>query len=215
MKNHIQLILDATLTLLFVGYAFSSPFKKGESALSTEVIEAPEIFHQEDESFKTRSKALDYLEEHVEEAIDPLLEIVKTKGYRWQSVGRILARSKSEKVLNVYLELLTNNLFETETDGSRRLWAKGVSYGGNIAKFLGEMGDERAIQALRDAVDQGDHQVRWAAIKALYYLGDLSMDQLFEMGVNEGFHSTGTVILDHFKINCSRMRQTNHEHPLR
>jgi tetratricopeptide (TPR) repeat protein len=189
MKNHIQLFLIAALTLLLSGRAL------GEPILSPDVVEALATFQDEKANFKTRGQALDYLEEHIEESIDPLLEIVKTKGYRWQSVGGILARSQNDKVLNFYLELLANNLFETEADGSRRLWAKGVSYGGNIAKFLGKMGDERAIQALKDAVDQGDHQVRWAAIKALYYLGDLSMDQLFEMGINEGYHSTGTVIL--------------------
>lgn len=161
----------------------------------TDVAHALAVFQGPGSGLNDSIKAKNYLIEHSEESIDPLLEIVKTRDYSWQTAGHALAKTKNEKVLYTFIELLADNHFETEADGSRRLFAKGVSYGGNIAKFLGKMGDERAIQALRDAVDQGDHQVRWAAIKALYYLGDLSMDQLFEMGINEGYHSTGTVIL--------------------
>jgi tetratricopeptide (TPR) repeat protein len=124
------------------------------------------------------------------------LEIVKTKGCSWQSAGHILAKTKNEEVLYTFMELLADNLFEKEADGSRSLSPpKGVSYGGNIAGFLGKMEDERAIPVLRNAVDQGDHIVRWDALEALYYLGDISMDQLFEMGISEGYSSAGHVIL--------------------
>ncbi len=195
MKNNIQIPLYVALTLFLAGCAHFHLFKGREPTLSPDVAKALAIFQDPTADFKTSRKAWDYLEEHPNESTSPLLAVVKTKGNSWQSAGHILAKTKNDDVLYTFIELLADNLFETEADGSRRLSPKGVSYGGNIAEFLGEMGDKRAIPVLRNAVDKGDHQVRWAAIEALYYLGDISMDQLFKMGVNEGYSSTGHVIL--------------------
>lgn len=197
IKNHIQPLLFAILALLLAGCAhFHSPKEKSADQAFTDVTHALAVYQTRRNDFNTNLKASTYLREHPKESIAPLLEVVKTKGYKWQSCGSILAKTKEEQVLYAYQDLLAENMFETKADGSRKLSApRGVSYGGNIAKFLGEMGDERAIPVLRNAVDQGDHQVRRAAIEALYYLGDISMDQLLEMGVNEGYDSTGPVIL--------------------
>jgi hypothetical protein len=199
MKNNILLIFWAALTFLL---ASCTPFfssQKRDLTTSTEdftnTAHALAVFQGPSSGLNASIKAKNYLIEHSEESTDPLLEIVTTRDYSWQTAGHALAKTKNDKVLYTFIELLADNLFETEADGSRRPSPKGVSYGGNIAEFLGEMGDERAVPSLWNAVEHGDRIVRWNALEALYYLGDLSMDQLFEMSVSEGYHSTGHVIL--------------------
>jgi len=162
----------------------------------TNVTQALEVFQQRGADFRASLQASKYLKEHPEESIAPLLEIVKSKGYRWQTAGSILAKTKNEEVLHIYMELLADNLFEKEADGSRKLSPPtGANYGAQIAEYLGKMGDKRAIPVLKKAVEQGDFQVSRSALEALFYLNDISMAELFEMASKEKYPSTTCVIL--------------------
>ncbi|VGO14395.1 hypothetical protein PDESU_02956 [Pontiella desulfatans] len=171
----------------------------------TNATHAMEVYLTRGTDFNTVLKASRFMKENPEEVIDPLLEIVKTKGYKWQSCGSILAQTKNEKVLFAYIELLSDNLYEKEEDGSRKQSPpRGVSYGRQIAEYLGKMEDKRALPVLKKAVEQGDSSVSRSALEALYYLNDVSMDDLFEMASKEKYRSTPHVILSIAFNDCRR-----------
>jgi HEAT repeat protein len=47
-----------------------------------------------------------------------------------------------------------------------------------MASYLGEIGDKRAMSALREATEQGDSGVRESAYCGLYKLGEYSVDEI-------------------------------------
>ncbi len=54
-----------------------------------------------------------------------------------------------------------------------------------MAYSLGQIGDERAIPVLREALKQGDREVKENAYSALYKLGDISIEDFFAIADTE------------------------------
>lgn len=138
-----------------------------------------------------RWSAIEYLAAHPKESVEPLLEIVKQgRSGAWISANTALVKSRDPRVAPFYIELLASNFYEKEADGSRKVYGLGSQngclklpflYGGILARTLGELGDRSAVSVLRDALKQGDDEVQKQACVALYRLGALSADDLFEM----------------------------------
>ncbi len=99
-----------------------------------------------------------------------------------------------ETAATFYIKLLENNFYEKEKTGKRKLYglgsnngciAFGYIYGSALAQNLGWLGDKRAIPVLQEALKQGDYEVRKQAVKALYNLENISLQELFEMAKQE------------------------------
>jgi len=116
--------------------------------------------------------------------------IVERKEKGWIHASAALTRTKDERVAPFYINLLRNNYYEKEKDGTRKQFGLGTKngcevwpflYGGVLARALGTMGDKRAIPVLKEAAKEGDSEVRRRAYEALYKLEALSLDDLFDM----------------------------------
>jgi hypothetical protein len=159
--------------------------------------------------------AVEYLAEHPKESVEPLLTIVKQgRPGPWISANSALLKSRDPRVAPFYIELLANNLYEKEADGSRKVYGLGTRngctevpflYGGILAQTLGELGDRSAVPVLRDAVTHGDDEVRRQAYVALYRLGALSADDLFEKAKADASQTTALLRVIH-QVACLRIR---------
>ncbi len=96
-----------------------------------------------------------------------------------------------QKALPLFLELLPQNLFLKNRDGTRMEFGFGSeggciplpnSTGMALADALGQMGDVRAIPVLREALAKSDDGVQTAAREALFLLKELSLDEMFAFG---------------------------------
>lgn len=134
--------------------------------------------------------AVEYLAKHPEESVPILMKMVENQEKGWIYGSAALIRTKDERVVPFYIELLQNNYYAKEADGTRKQYGLGTKngccvmpfiYGGVLAHALGEMGDKRAIPVLKEAAKQGDSEVRKNAYDALYKLGCLSLDDLFRV----------------------------------
>lgn len=146
--------------------------------------------------------AVTYLANHPEESLPQLFRLMENQEDGWIYASAALVRSKDARVLPFLLELLRNNFFLKEADGSRKQFGLGTKngctaipnmLGSVVAQRLGELGDKRATDTLWDAASQGDPAVRDSAYAALYALGGLSLDELFDMA-KEGSDGTAEII---------------------
>ncbi|HZI56109.1 MAG TPA: HEAT repeat domain-containing protein [Verrucomicrobiae bacterium] len=135
--------------------------------------------------------AAQYLAAHPNESIPQLFRIVERQEPGWVYALTAIARSKDVRALPFLTHLLADNFFLKEADGTRKIFGLGTQngclvlpnlFGSGLADALGDLGDPRAIPALREAVEQGDARVRRSAYAALYKLGGVSLDDLFSFG---------------------------------
>ena len=134
--------------------------------------------------------AVEYLAKHPEGSVPRLEQMVIKQEKAWIYASAALVRSKDPRVLPLYIDLQRDNFYVKEADGTRMQFGLGSKngclawsnfFGSILAGDLGRLGDKRAIPVLREAVAQGDSGVRQAAYEALYRLGDLSLDDLFDL----------------------------------
>src|SRR5215831_5358570 len=146
--------------------------------------------------------AVMYLADHPEEAVPQLFRVLENKEAGWVYASAALVRTKDARVLPFLLQLLGENLYVKEADGSRMAFGLGTKngcfvipnmLGRVVAQALGELGDKRAIDTLWDAVNRGDAGVRHSAYAALYALGGLSLDELFDLA-KEGSDGAADII---------------------
>jgi HEAT repeat protein len=141
-------------------------------------------------------KAVDYLVSHPAQAISPLREMLRGGGSAapvGPPVARFvalspatrraltaLARTREETAITFLIDLMKNNFYAKEGDGSRVRYGLGTNngcipmpylFGGAVAEALGETGDRRVVPALQEAVRQGDYEVSAKARAALAKLG--------------------------------------------
>ncbi|MBZ5553710.1 MAG: HEAT repeat domain-containing protein [Acidobacteriia bacterium] len=118
------------------------------------------------------------------------MDMVEKQQDGWIYACSALVKSKDARVLPFFIKLLSRNFFAKEPDGTRKRYGLGSKngcteipfvFGGVIASSLGEIGDKRAMPILKDAAIQGDPEVRRNAYRAMYALGGLSLDELFDM----------------------------------
>lgn len=135
--------------------------------------------------------AVQYLAAHPNESIPQLFRIVERQEPGWVYASTAIARSKDVRALPFLTQLLADNFFLKEADGTRKIFGLGTQngcfvlpnfFGSVLADALGDLGDPRAIPTLREAVVQGDARVRRSAYAALYKLGGVSLDDLFSFG---------------------------------
>lgn len=140
-------------------------------------------------------KAVDYLVSRPAQAISPLMEMVRggSAAPMGPPMARFavlspatrraltaLARTRHETAITFLIDLMKNNFYAKEGDGSRVRYGLGTSngciampylFGGAIAEALGETGDRRVVPILREAVRQGNYEVSAKARAALGKLG--------------------------------------------
>ena len=135
-------------------------------------------------------QAIEYLAKYPDESVPRLMTMVTNQDKGWVYGSAALVRSKDERVVPFYIDLLRNNYYAKETDGTRKQYGLGTKngcevmphiFGGVLARGLGELGDSRAIPTLKEAAKQGDSEVCQNAYEALYKLGALTLDDLFAM----------------------------------
>ncbi len=139
-------------------------------------------------------KAVDYLASRPAQAISPLMEIVRggsaaPRGLmaRFAALSpatrralTALARTREETAITFLIDLMKNNFYAREADGSRVRYGLTTNngcivmpylFGGAVAEALGETGDKRVVPVLQEAVRQGDYEVSARARAALARLG--------------------------------------------
>ena len=134
--------------------------------------------------------AIKYLAAYSGESLPLLMQIVEHQQSGWTSASSALVRTKDASIVPFYIHLLKDNMYLKEADGSRKVFGLGSPngcavqtswFGSVMARSLGEIGDKQAIPALWDATRNGDDEVRASAYGALYRLGAVSLDELFEL----------------------------------
>ena len=135
--------------------------------------------------------AVNYLADHSAESLPLLMQIVEKQQSGWIYASSALIRTKDPSIVPLYVRLLEDNMYLKEADGSRKTFGFGNPngcyvqtslFGSEMARSLGEIGDKQAIPALWDAARNGDNEVKASAYGALYRLGTVSLDELFELG---------------------------------
>jgi len=171
-----------SLTVLCIGLlsCFVSPqeFK--------DVNEAAKALENTD--WKVKDAAADYLLKNQKESVPLLKKLIKNKQSGWITAIFTLTKIKDESVLPFYIKLLEGNFYNKDENGKRIIYGFGSpngcivnrnQYGGILAYSLGQIGDERAVPVLREALKQGDEEVKQHAYFALYKLKDISIEDFF------------------------------------
>jgi tetratricopeptide (TPR) repeat protein len=176
-KTHILIPLIAIATMAQVGY----PFSNANDAFSV-LINTTSVTN-------LRWDAITYLGNHPEESVPRLLKMVENQETGWISANSALIKAKDKRIVPAYVQLLKNNFYEKEADRTRKKYGLGTKHGCLVAPFLygqvlarslGEMKDSQAIPVLKEAIKVGEPGVREKAYKALYTLGAMSLDELFQ-----------------------------------
>lgn len=182
MKTHykisilLQLIVIATMPQ--VGHAF------------TNANDAFSVLINTTSTTNLNWDAITYLANHPDESVPRLLKMVEKQETGWISANSALIKAKDKQIVPAYIQLLKSNFYEKEADGTRKKYGLGTKhgslvrpflYGQVLARSLGEMKDSRAIPVLKEAIKEGEPGVREKAYKALYSLGSISLDELFEL----------------------------------
>jgi len=140
--------------------------------------------------WKIKDAASDYLAQNQNESVPILKKFIKAKDDGWITATFTLTKTKDESAAPFYIKLLETNFYNKDKNGKRIIYGLGSAYGcivlpnqfgGILAYHLGEVGDERAIPVLREAIKQGDTEVRNNAYTALYKLKDISLEDFFGM----------------------------------
>lgn len=138
--------------------------------------------------------AIEYLAEVPEESIPILKSIIREKKEKWIWAMSALGKISKEAAFSLYVKLLEDNFYLKENDGTRKVYGLGSKngclvqpniYGSVLATNLGWLGDKRAIPVLKEALKQGDLEVRTSAFSALYDLGNFSLEELFDLAKQE------------------------------
>jgi tetratricopeptide (TPR) repeat protein len=144
--------------------------------------------------FNESWKAMEYLAARPKESTAALMRLVEKKADGWILAMQALARTRQEKVILFYIRLLQENFYNKEESGQRIQYGMGSKYGCTVlsniygsvlARHLGELGDARAIPVLKQALIEGDSQLKEKAYWSLYKLGAFSLDDLFQLGKGE------------------------------
>lgn len=160
----------------------------GEFASVQEAIAV--IQDENSKDWKRMQEAEEYLLKSPEDALPALMKMVKNQEEGWITAAYTMAKSKDPQVVPLCIGLVRENLFLKEADGSRMKFGFGSvngcevrmnQFGSVLASLLGRIGDLRAIPVLKEAVKQGDPEVQRSAYEALYELGVLSIDEIFEI----------------------------------
>lgn len=148
------------------------------------------IQDEKSEDWNRHQEAEQYLLKHQEGSLPVLMRIVRNKEDGWISCAYILEKSKEPAVVPLFIELVQKNFFMKEADGSRMKFGFASKngcemisnqYGAVLASLLGSIGDARAIPVLKEATKQGDPEVQRSAYGALYELGNISIDDIFQL----------------------------------
>ena len=152
------------------------------------VDEAVQALKGKDWSIK--DAAADYLVKNQKESVSILKKIIKNKQTGWITAIFTLTKINDESVLPFYIKLLEGNFYNKDENGKRIIYGFGSPYGcivnrnhygGILAYSLGQIGNERAVPVLREALKQGDKEVKQHAYFALYKLKDISVEDFFGM----------------------------------
>jgi tetratricopeptide (TPR) repeat protein len=156
------------------------------------VDEAVEALENKD--WNVKGAAADYLVENQKESVPILKKLIKNKQSGWITAIWTLTKTKVESVLPFYIKLLEKNFYNKDKNGERIIYGFGSpygcigfpnQYGGILAYHIGEIGDEGAIPVLREALKQGDKEVKENAYFALYKLKDISIEDFFDIADTE------------------------------
>lgn len=186
MSNERMLKTFIKFSLLVVCLGIFNRFASAQEF--SNIDEAVQALKSKD--WKIKDKAADYLAQNSKESIPVLKKIIKIKDDGWITAMFTLGRTKDESVAPFYIKLLENNFYNKDKNGKRIEYGLGSPfgcivepnrYGGDLAFWLGEIGDERAIPVLREALKQGDHEVRTHAYSALYKLKGISLEDFFKI----------------------------------
>ena len=148
----------------------------------------------ENTDWKIKDAAADYLLKNQRESVPILKKIIKNKQNGWITAIFTLTKTKDESISPFYIKLLEDNFYNKDENGKRLIYGFGSSngcivfpnqYGGILAYSLGEIGDKRAIPVLREALKQGDKEVKEKAYFALYKLEDISLEDFFAIADTE------------------------------
>lgn len=148
------------------------------------------IRDENSKDWKRLQEAQEYLLKSPEDSLPVLMGMVKNQEDGWTTAAYTLVKSKDPQVVPLYTGLVRENLFLKEADGSRMKFGfdsvngcevRMNHFGSVLASLLGSIGDLRAIPVLKEAVKRGDPEVQRSAYKALYELGELSVDEMFEI----------------------------------
>ena len=157
-----------------------------------DVNEAVEALENKD--WTVKDAAADYLAENQKESVLILKKLIKNKQSGWITATWALTKTKHESVLPFYIKLLEENFYSKDENGERIIYGLGSPngclvfpnrYGGVLAYNLGIIGDERAVPVLREALKQGDKEVKEKAYFALYKLRDISVEDFFAIADTE------------------------------
>ena len=148
------------------------------------------IQDEKSEDWNRQQEAEQYVLKNQDVSLPVLMRIVRNKEEGWLACASILEKSEAPAVVPFFMDLVRKNFFMKEADGSRMTFGFATKngcevitnqYGAVLASHLGSIGDAQAIPVLKEAVKQGDSEVQRSAYGALYELGDISMDQMFEI----------------------------------
>ncbi len=176
-------VFGVAVLLAGVSTSWAGEFSSLKEALAV-------IQDEKSEDWKREQEAAQYVLKNQEESLPVLMRIVRNQEAGWISCASILEKSEEPAVVPLFMDLVRNHCFMKEADGSRMKFGFATKngcemitnqYGAVLASHLGSMGDARAIPVLKEAVKRGDAEVQRSAYGALYELGDLSIDQMFEI----------------------------------
>ncbi|GEM_PF-2784209 len=156
----------------------------------TSIEEAIAVIQDENsEDLKRDQEAEEYLSKNQKASLPVLMRIVKNKEAGWISCAFILEKSEDPDVVPLFIDLVRKNFFMKEADGSRMEFGFALKngselvtnqYGAVLVSLLGSIGDPQALPVLKDAAKHGDPEVQRNAYQALYELGAISFDEIFE-----------------------------------
>ncbi len=190
MSNELMLKAVIRFSLVIVCVGLLSYFVKAQEFEN--VDEAVKALENKDWNIK--DAAADYLLKNQKESVPILKKIIKNKQSGWITAIFTLTKIKDESIVPFYIKLLEANFYNKDENGKRIIYGFGSpngcivspnQYGGILAYNLGQIGDERAVPVLREALKQGDKEVREKAYFALYKLKDISTEDFFGIADTE------------------------------
>jgi len=139
-------------------------------------------------------EASKYLKGH-RECVPELERLVETKHPAGLIAMFTLTGIGGDEVVAFYVDLLSRNLYETDAKGKRIEYGYGKPggcckpeylYGQAIVMQLGRLRSKRAEPVLRKAWADSDPAVRQEVPQALYEIGAMTRDELFDAARQEG-----------------------------
>jgi tetratricopeptide (TPR) repeat protein len=183
MNPMLPLVFGVAVLLAGVSISCAGEVSSVEEAVAV-------IKDEKSENWKRHQEAEQYLLKNQEGSLPVLMRIVRNQEDGWISCAFILEKSKEPAVVPLFIDLVRKNFFMKEADGSRMMFGFASKngcemitnqYGAVLASLLGSIGDARAIPVLKEATTQGDPEVQRSAYGALYELGNISIDDIFQI----------------------------------